>query len=51
MTGTVPRVHPVRLPFGRGHIGMRHLPLDTDDELQYQERCDHRVPEPATHHF
>ena len=49
MTRTVPRVHPARLPFGRGHICMRHLPLHADDELKHQQRCNHPVREPVTH--
>jgi hypothetical protein len=49
MTGTVPRVHPARLPFGRGHICMRNLPLHTDGELKHQEHRNHPVSEPVTH--
>lgn len=49
MVRTVPRVHPARLPFGRGHIGVRHLPLHTDDELQHQQRCNHPVCGSVTH--
>src|SRR6267378_6029682 len=36
-------VHPARLPFRRGHIGMGHLPLHTDDDLQHQKCCNHPV--------
>jgi hypothetical protein len=49
MTGTVPRVHPARLPFGRGYICVRHLPLHTDGELKHQEHRNRPVSEPVTH--
>jgi hypothetical protein len=43
MAGTVPRFHAARLRLRRGRGSMRHLPLQTEDELKHQQRCKHPV--------
>jgi hypothetical protein len=45
----VPRVHAVRLPFDWVPIGVRHLPLHTEDELKHQQHGSHPVCERVTH--
>jgi hypothetical protein len=48
MASTVPRFHAVHLPF-RGRSGMRRLPLQTDGELNHQQRRNHPVCGSVTH--
>jgi len=46
---TVPRFHAVHLSFGWGNDSLRDVPLQTDGELKYYQRCDHPVCRSATH--
>jgi hypothetical protein len=43
MSWTVLRVRADCLLFGEGHICQRHLPLQTEHELNQQQRCNHPV--------
>jgi hypothetical protein len=49
MIRTVPRVYAACLPFRQGHICMRHLPLQSDCELEQQQRGSHPICVSGTH--
>jgi hypothetical protein len=49
MGRTAPRFHAVHLPLRWGYDRMRHLPLQTDRELNHQQRCNHPVCGSLTH--
>jgi hypothetical protein len=49
MGRTVPRFHAVHLLLRLSYDSMRHLPLQTDGELQHQQRCTHPVCGVAHH--
>jgi hypothetical protein len=45
----VPRFQAAHLSFGWGNDSLRDVPLQTDGELKYYQRCDHPVCGSATH--
>src|ERR1700682_4087916 len=49
MTMTVPRACAACLPFRQGDICMRHLPLQSDRDLEQQQRGSHPICGSVTH--
>jgi hypothetical protein len=45
----MPRVHAARFGVGWVHIGVRHLPLQPENELKHQQHGSHPVCEPVAH--